>query len=168
MEFQAAPVPAFDPSTRTTDAGRILVVIGAPTTGSSTDLSHATIRTLAIDGISANDMSGFSVVANRDLNGDGLSDFLIATATGTAADLIYGRADNTDRALADVAAGIGAVRISGTDLAGMTVLGNVDLNRDGTTDLMLLAPAPGSGSTCCIPPPAGAPMQRSMKRRARR
>lgn len=88
MEFQAAPVPAFDPSTRTTDAGRILVVIGAPTTGSSTDLSHATIRTLAIDGISANDMSGFSVGANRDLNGDGLSDSLIATATGTAADLI--------------------------------------------------------------------------------
>jgi len=36
-------------------------VIVAPTAGSTTDVSHATTKTLVIDGIAADDMSGFSV-----------------------------------------------------------------------------------------------------------
>lgn len=39
----------------------------------------------------------------------------------------------------------------------MTVLGNVDLNRDGTTDLMLLAPRTGGRINVLYPPASWCP-----------
>ena len=49
--------------------------------------------------------------------------------------------------LADVAAGTGGLRITGTNLAGMTVLGNADLNRDGIEDLVIGTPHDAEGGT---------------------
>jgi Ca2+-binding RTX toxin-like protein len=59
----------------------------------------------------------------------------------------YGQAGHTDVNLADVAAGTGGLRITGTNLAGMTVLGNVDLNRDGIEDLVIGTPHDAEGGT---------------------
>ena len=123
-------------------AGSVWVVNGQAV-GTGVDLASLTTG-YRITG-QAGEGAGSAVSDAGDLNGDGLNDILIATATGNAAYLVYGQADNTDRTLADVAAGIGGVRISGTNLAGMTVLGNVDLNRDGIGDLVIGTPHDSEG-----------------------
>ena len=97
-----------------------------------------------IDG-QAGEGAGASVSDAGDLDNDGLHDLLIGTANGNAAYLVYGQAGHANVSLADVAAGNGGVRISGGNLAGLTVLGNVDLNRDGVADLVLGTPHDGEG-----------------------
>ena len=87
--------------------------------------------------------AGASVSDAGDVNGDGRADILIGA--GNAAYLVYGQAGHVDVQLSGVAAGIGGVKITGGDLTGLRVLGNVDLNGDGIADLVLGTPRDAEG-----------------------
>ncbi len=87
--------------------------------------------------------AGASVSDAGDVNGDGLHDILVGGTN--AAYLVFGQTGHVDVNLADVAAGIGGVKISGGNLAGLRVLGNADLNRDGVADLILGTPGDTEG-----------------------
>lgn len=87
--------------------------------------------------------AGLTVSDAGDVNGDGLHDILIGGTN--AAYVVYGKAGHADVLLSDVAAGIGGVKITGGNLAGLKVLGNVDLNHDGVADLVLGTPGDTEG-----------------------
>lgn len=124
-------------------AGAVYVVDGKAT-GSAIDLGTLTAG-YEITGV-AGDGAGSSVADIGDVNGDGRHDLLIGAAGSNAAYLVYGQAGHAAVSLADVAAGIGGVKITGGgNLSGMVVLGGADLNHDGIADLVIGTPHDGEG-----------------------
>ncbi|MEF8756300.1 MAG: hypothetical protein V5B60_20575 [Accumulibacter sp.] len=135
------------------DAGRSHVLFGRSGNG-PVDLSAvaAGIGGFVINGHGAGDLSGGSVAAAGDLNGDGLADLLVGAsaadpAAGSGAGrsyVVYGRTSGAAVDLSAVAAGSGGFVIGGQcagDLSGSSVAAAGDVNGDGLADLIVGAPA---------------------------
>ena len=104
----------------------------------------------AITGEAAGDVSGYSVSAAGDVNGDGLADLLVGAlgndAGGSSAGrsyVVFGRANTSAVNLSAVAAGTGGFAITGEqayDQSGFSVSAAGDINGDGLADLLVGAP----------------------------
>jgi hypothetical protein len=103
-----------------------------------------------INGVSAADLSGFSVSSAGDVNGDGLDDLIIGaprdTPSGTnsgASFVVFGKTATTAVQLSTVSAGTGGFVINGAsalDQSGRAVSSAGDVNGDGLDDLIVGAP----------------------------
>lgn len=123
-------------------AGAVWVVDGQ---GTGANVNLATLSTgYKITG-EVGSGAGASVADAGDINGDGIHDLVVGGSN--AVYLVYGQAGHVDVQLSDVAAGVGGVKITGGNLAGLRVLGNADLNRDGVSDLVLGTPHDTEGGT---------------------
>lgn len=124
-------------------AGAVYVVDGKATgTGINLDDVALGIGGYRISGV-AGDAAGAAVANAGDVNGDGRDDILVGAPGSNALYLVHGQAGHAAVDLADVANGIGGLRIlaeAAGDLAAVSVTGGVDLNRDGIDDLVIGAP----------------------------
>ncbi|WP_233202433.1 Ig-like domain-containing protein [Limnohabitans sp. JirII-31] len=142
------------------DAGRSYVVFGKAST-TAINLSDVVSDTggFVINGQSASDQAGFSVSGAGDVNGDGLSDVIVAAnlsdpLAGTDAGrsyVVFGKTISGAIDLSAVAAGTGGFVINGqcaADQQGNTVSSAGDINGDGLADLIVGAPLsdPSAGS----------------------
>lgn len=144
--------PAANPA-GAANGGRSFVVFGKNANTAAVELSAlaaAGSGGFVING-QAGEHSGSSVAAAGDINGDGLSDLLVgaaAAAPGARTDagrtyVVFGKADTSAVALADVAAGRGGVVANGQgagDQSGYSVAGAGDVNGDGLSDWIIGAP----------------------------
>lgn len=130
------------------NAGESYVVFGK-TDSLAVDLKALGSGGFRIDGINANDSSGWSVSGAGDVNGDGLADLIVgAFGADPGGDIgagqsyvVFGRAASTPVDLA--ALGSGGFRIDGIDFSdrsGESVSGAGDVNGDGLADLVIGAP----------------------------
>ncbi len=147
--------PSADPG-GDSRAGESYVVFGK---ASSTPINLAALGAggFRIDGIDADDRSGFSVSGAGDVNGDGLADLIVGAYRAEPGGepyagesyVVFGKASNT---LVNLAAlGAGGFRIDGIDafdISGVSVSGAGDVNGDGLADLIVGAPnaSPGGDS----------------------
>ncbi|MCX8519665.1 MAG: integrin alpha, partial [Methylophilaceae bacterium] len=146
--------PYNDPSRRS-NAGRCYVVFGkADTSAMNLSIVAAGSGGFVINGEAQGDRSGFSVSTAGDMNGDGLSDLLVAAyqydATGTSISdnrgrsyVVFGKTDTNTVNLSAVAAGTGGFAITGEaadNQSGYSVSAAGDINGDGLADLLLGAP----------------------------
>jgi hypothetical protein len=100
-----------------------------------------------INGVSADDFSGYSVSTAGDVNGDGLDDLIIGASENDlngsnsgASFVVFGKADGTVVELSSVAAGSGGFVINGVsadDKSGISVSTAGDVNGDGFDDLIV-------------------------------
>ncbi|MES2771043.1 MAG: putative Ig domain-containing protein, partial [Pseudomonadota bacterium] len=109
----------------------------------------------AINGESANDITGYVVSSVGDANGDGFADLLIS-APGSHADgdafsgrsyVVFGKTDGTAIDLGVLKAqGVGGFAIDGESqsFSGVSVAGVGDMNGDGLADVIVTAPLAGS------------------------
>ena len=135
------------------DAGKSYVVFGKATTTdvNLTDIAAGTGGGFVIKGVNANDVSGTSVSAAGDVNGDGLADVIVGApqsdpgglANAGTSYVVFGKAAATAVDLATVAAGgagAGGFAITGQtvgELSGFSVKGAGDVNGDGLADLLV-------------------------------
>ncbi|MBL0720273.1 FG-GAP repeat protein, partial [Piscinibacter sp. Jin2] len=150
-----------DPSAGT-DAGRSYVVFGK-STGTAVNLSAVAMGVggFVINGQAALDLSGSSVSAAGDVNGDGLADLIVGAfrsdpSAGTDAGrsyVVFGKSTGTEVNLSAVAGGTGGFVINGQaarDYSG-SVSAAGDVNGDGLADLIVGA----TGSDPSAGPDAG-------------
>jgi hypothetical protein len=109
------------------------------------NIEAGTGRGFVINGVSANDQSGFSVSGAGDVNGDGRADLIVGarydSSSGTGF-LVFGKTDGTVIELSDIEAGTGGFVINGVsaaDRAGFSVSDAGDVNGDGRADLLISA-----------------------------
>ena len=143
------------------NAGRTYVVFGrAHWSGVSTlNLNTIAMGTggFAITGEANFDLSGYSVSAAGDINGDGLADLLVGASGNDAGGsdagrsyVVYGKTDTSAVNLSAVAAGTGGFAITGEvagDKSGFSVSAAGDINGDGLADLLVGAPGNAAGGT---------------------
>ena len=134
------------------DAGKSYVVFGK-TSNTAVDLSALGTGGFVINGVAANDVSGRSVSAAGDVNGDGLADVIVgapqsdpslAKVDAGVSYVVFGKATATSVDLATLAAdgaGFAITGQTGGDLSGYSVKGAGDINGDGLADLVIGAPA---------------------------
>ncbi|SEO33740.1 FG-GAP repeat-containing protein, partial [Pseudorhodobacter antarcticus] len=100
-----------------------------------------------INGVSANDQSGYSVSSAGDVNGDGFDDLIVGArfddpngSNSGASFVVFGKTDGTAVELSDVEAGTGGFVINGVsanDNSGQSVSSAGDVNGDGFDDLIV-------------------------------
>lgn len=131
-------------------AGGVLAGLTGPSHASSPiQLSSisAGIGGFVMNGEAADDLSGTSVSAAGDVNGDGLADLIVgAVAANPNGDdsgrsyVVFGKAGTAEVNLSAVAAGTGGFAINGEargDRSGFSVSGAGDVNGDGLSDLIV-------------------------------
>ena len=129
------------------NAGAAYVVFGEAS-GFSSSLELSTLdgsNGFRIDGVAANDVSGFSVASAGDVNGDGHADLIIgaygANSNAGAAYVVFGEASGFSSSLELSALdGSNGFRIDGVaagDRSGISVASAGDVNGDGFTDLII-------------------------------
>ncbi len=134
-------------------------LMGNPTLELSTLNGTTGVR---INGVSANDETGYSVSSVGDVNGDGKSDFLIGASYASpggrsnagSAYLIYGGPWLIGNSTLELATlnGTTGVRLNGVssaDLTGLSVSSAGDVNSDGKADFIIgaIAASPGGRSS---------------------
>jgi len=136
-------------------AGESYVVFGKATS-TLVDLAALGSAGFRIDGIVADDDSGFSVSGAGDVNGDGLADLIVGARladpggepTAGQSFVVFGKTSASPVALASL--GSGGFRIDGIDVgdsSGYSVSGAGDFNGDGLADLIVGAHGGGAGGT---------------------
>jgi Ca2+-binding RTX toxin-like protein len=130
------------------NSGASFVVFGKATT-TKVELSDVDAGTggFTINGVSANDLSGYSVSGAGDVNGDGLADLIVGArdddpngGNSGASFVVFGKATTTTVQLSDVDAGTGGFVINGVganDQSGRSVSDAGDVNGDGLADLIV-------------------------------
>ena len=134
------------------DAGRSYLVYGRAS-GGAIDLPAVAAGSggFVIGGQCAGDLSGSSVAAAGDVNGDGLADLIVGApasdpVAGSGAGrsyVVFGRSGNAAIELSAIAAGVGGFVINGQcagDASGASVAAAGDVNGDGLADLVIGAP----------------------------
>jgi hypothetical protein len=103
-------------------------------TGSVDLLAQANVR---MEGAAPSDLTGTSVAAAGDVNGDGIGDVIIGAEEADAAFVVFGRPSMGTVSLA--ALGDAGFRMNGAlgDLAGSAVARAGDMNGDGLADVMV-------------------------------
>jgi len=130
--------------------GRSYVVFGKSNT---TAVNLANIATgvggFAINGEVSGDISGQTVSATGDVNGDGLADLIIGArqndTTGSNAGrsyVVFGKSDTTTVSLTTIAAGTGGFAINGEAAGNQSgaVTSAGDVNGDGLADIVVISP----------------------------
>jgi len=133
--------------------GKSFVVFGK-TNGATIDLSLIALTSntdgFVINGVNANDQSGYSVSSAGDVNGDGLDDLVVGAseAKNSAGQsfVVFGKTSGTAVNLSDIApasgAGTGGFVINGQmarDATGRSVSSAGDVNGDGLDDVIVCA-----------------------------
>jgi len=131
------------------ESGASFVVFGK-TNGTVVELSNIEAGNggFAINGINANDQSGFSVSSAGDVNGDGLTDLIVGAryddpngvSNSGASFVVFGKTNGTTVELSDIDTGTGGFVINGvsaSDNSGFSVSGAGDVNGDGLADLIV-------------------------------
>ena len=145
------------------EAGRIYVLLGEPTPGSSVGLADGVlgqVDTWIIDGVNAGDMAGFAIAGSTDMNGDGLGELLIGApgmARGAAADAgtafvafgpaVGGGLDLNDLLTSGSGDGFAIRGQAAGDMAGYSLLSLGDINGDGVSEVLVGAPGQDAGGT---------------------
>jgi hypothetical protein len=138
-------------------AGYTYVVYGQSSFPALVDLSQ-TGYGFAIQGVSANDYSGYSVSGAGDVNQDGYRDFLIgaygANSEAGSTYIVYGRDTETSpfpavlslATLSSSGNGIAINGVSAADQSGFSVTSAGDINHDGIADVAIGAKGANLGS----------------------
>ena len=130
------------------NSGRSYVVFGkAGTTQVSLGDIGSGIGGFAIDGEAAGDLSGRSVSAAGDVNGDGLADLIVGSygsdsngSNSGRSYVVFGKIDGTTVNLGAIASGTGGFALDGEaadDSSGRSVSAAGDVNGDGFADLIV-------------------------------
>ena len=133
----------------TSYSGASYVVFGKAN-NTAVNLSAIGTGGFVINGVSADDRSGYSVSSAGDVNGDGFDDLIIGApntdlngnSSGTSY-VVFGKANNMSVNLSAIASGTGGFVIngaSGEDNSGFSVSSAGDVNGDGLDDLIIGAP----------------------------
>jgi methionine-rich copper-binding protein CopC len=146
-----------------TDTGSVYAYVGGSTTANTMSLSSVSTSYQNYAGAVAGDLTGSSVAAAGDFNGDGLADMIFGAGKGadaTAADagisyLVFGRSSpwgaNSGNNGTDLSSKTSTLFLtitgeSALDNAGMSAVGVGDVNGDGLADLLIGAPGADAGA----------------------
>ena len=144
-------VGAFGDDPNGSKSGASYVVFGK-SDGAPVELSNIKLGSggFVINGVSASDVSGWSVSDAGDVNADGLDDLLVGawgddphSSYSGASFVVYGKSDGAAVQLSNVERGIGGFAINGVnyqDYSGRSVSSAGDVNGDGFADLIIGAP----------------------------
>ena len=130
--------------------GRSYVVFGQSTTVAINLSAVATgVGGFVIKGFDAARLSGYSVSAAGDVNGDGLTDLIVAAPGTNRSFVVFGRSTSDAIDLEAVSMGLGGFLINGVgvwDSSDLSVSAAGDVNGDGLADLMLGASQADGGN----------------------
>ncbi|MCL1629536.1 VCBS domain-containing protein [Roseibaca sp. V10] len=144
-------VGAPDDAPNGPSSGASFVVFGK-SNGSAVELStiEAGSGGFVINGVSAGDLSGFSVSSAGDVNGDGLDDLIVGSpyddpngSYSGASFVVFGKSNGSAVELSSLELGLGGFAINGVaadDRTGWSVSSAGDVNGDSLDDLIVGAP----------------------------
>jgi len=127
------------------NAGESYVVFGRASSA-PVDLANLGSGGFRLDGVDANDRSGFSVSGAGDVNGDGLADLMVGALEADPGEninagesyVVFGKPNSTPVDLATLGAdGFRIDGIDNLDFSGRSVSSTGDVNGDGLADLIV-------------------------------